>query len=75
MDYAVAMTSTPAVIPDGLFLRLQEQLDEPQLVELTALIALENHRARFNHAFGIGSQDFSEGQFCVLPDRTSVAYA
>ncbi len=42
-------------------------LDEAQLVELTNIIALENYRARFNWAFGIADQGFSEGAYCVPP--------
>jgi hypothetical protein len=38
-------------------------------VELTAAIAWENYRARFDHAWDIGAQGFSEGAFCVLPER------
>jgi hypothetical protein len=36
-------------------------------VELTATIAWENYRARFDHAFGIEGEGFSEGAFCALP--------
>jgi hypothetical protein len=38
-------------------------------VELTACIAWENYRARFDHAFGVESENFSEGSFCALPVR------
>ena len=34
------------------------------------LRCLENCRARFDHAFGIEAENFSEGTFCALPDRT-----
>jgi AhpD family alkylhydroperoxidase len=71
IDYAVAMTSTPAVIPDELFEALRARFDERQLVELTSAIAIENYRARFNWAFGIGSQGFAEGAACALPERPS----
>jgi hypothetical protein len=37
------------------------------MVELTSAIAWENYRARFDHAFGIESQEFSAGAFCPLP--------
>ncbi len=40
-----------------------------QLVELTAAIAWENYRARFDHAFGIEAQGFSAGAYCPLPER------
>jgi hypothetical protein len=32
------------------------------------VIALENHRARFNTGLGLDAQGFSEGAFCVVPD-------
>ena len=74
LEYAEAMSATPAVIPDELFERLRARWDERQLVELTSAIALENFRARFNHAFGMGAQGFSEGAVCARPDtRTSSA--
>jgi 4-carboxymuconolactone decarboxylase len=71
LEYAEGMTRTPAVVPDRLFDALRERLDEAQLVELTAAIAWENYRARFNHAFDVGSQGFSEGAYCLLPAATS----
>jgi alkylhydroperoxidase family enzyme len=69
LDYAVEMTRTPVEVPDALFAALRAELDEAQLVELTAAIAWENYRARFDHAFGIGAQGFSEGAWCPLPER------
>lgn len=71
LDLTVAMTRTPADIPDELFDRLAEHLDEAQLVELVHEIALENYRARFNWAFGIGSQGFAHGGFCVRPETAT----
>ena len=68
MDYAGAMCRTPAQVPDELFARLREHLDEEQMVELTHHIALENLRGRFNVAFGIGAAGFSEGMVCAVPD-------
>src|SRR5271166_3532333 len=69
LDYAVAMTATPVNVPDELFAALRARLDEAQIVEITAAIAWENYRARFNHALEIGAQGFSEGAFCVVPER------
>ena len=71
LDYAAAMTRTPANIPEDLFAALRERFDEAQMVELTTAIALENYRARFNHAFGIGSQGFSEGAYCPVPETSA----
>jgi AhpD family alkylhydroperoxidase len=67
LDYAVCMTRAPMVVPDDLFFELGSQLGMPALVELTAAIAWENYRARFNHAFGAKEEGYSEGAFCLLP--------
>lgn len=53
LEYAEAMSRTPVVVPDALFDALKSRLTPAQLVELTAVIAQENFRARFNHAFGL----------------------
>ena len=70
LRYAEAMTRTPVEVPDELFAALRARLDPRQMVELTSSIAWENYRARFDHAFGIESQEFSAGAFCPLPART-----
>jgi alkylhydroperoxidase family enzyme len=67
LAYADAMTRTPVELPDEMFSSLRAKFDEAQLVELTANIAWENYRARFNHAFGLEAEGFSEGVFCALP--------
>jgi alkylhydroperoxidase family enzyme len=58
--YAELMTVTPVKIPDAIFAELQKHFNSAQLVELTSAIAWENYRARFNHAFGIESEGFSD---------------
>lgn len=68
LDYSVAMTQTPVELPDELFAALRQHLNEAQMVELTAAIAWENYRARFNHAFGVEAQGFSEGAYCPMPE-------
>lgn len=65
LDLAVGMTRTPVEVSDELFAALREHFDAAQLVELCNEIALENYRARFNWAFGIGSQDFTAGGYCA----------
>ena len=69
LDYAVAMTETPVHVSDELFETLRKHFDDAQMIELTAAIAWENFRARFNHAMGIEAQGFSEGAYCALPER------
>jgi alkylhydroperoxidase family enzyme len=63
------MTTTPVSVTDELVAELGKHFDERELVELTAAIAWENWRARFNHAFGIQAQGFTEGAFCPIPER------
>ena len=69
LEYADGMTQTPVVVSDALFARLREKFSDAQLVELTSAIAWENYRARFDHAFGIEAENFSEGTYCALPVR------
>ena len=69
LEYADRMTRTPVEVPDALFARLREKFSEPELVELTSGIAWENYRARFDHAFGIEAENFTEGAVCALPVR------
>ena len=64
---------TPAAVTDELFAALQERFDAEQLVELTAGIAWENWRARFNWAFDIGATGFREGAACPVPVHSGQA--
>jgi alkylhydroperoxidase family enzyme len=72
LEYADAMTHTPVEVPEALFARLREKFEEAQLVELTATLAWENYRARFDHAFGVEAEGFSSGSYCALPVKTDV---
>jgi alkylhydroperoxidase family enzyme len=67
LRYADAMTETPVEVPDELFAELRKHFSPQQMVELTSAIAWENYRARFDHAFGIESEGFSEGAVCAVP--------
>jgi AhpD family alkylhydroperoxidase len=73
IDYAAGMSKTPVEVPDALFAALRENFDEAQIVELTAAIALENYRGRFNWALGIGSQGFADGQVRVEAEVAGTA--
>ncbi len=75
MEYAEELTSEPVQVPDELFGRLREHFDEGQIVELTAAIAIENFRARFNNALDIAPAGFSEGLYCPIPDQQRTAAA
>lgn len=68
MEYAEEMSQTNVEISDELFAKLREHLDNEQIVELTAGIAIENFRSRFNNALEIPSAGFSDGQYCPLPE-------
>ncbi len=60
IEYAEAMTETPPTVDDELVKRLRAHFDEAQLVELTAIVCLENVRSRFNSAVGLPRQGFKE---------------
>ena len=75
IDYAEAITKTPAEVTDEQFAALSEHFDEEQMVELTQAIAWENWRARFNWAFDIGAAGFREGAACPVPVSTEQAAA
>jgi alkylhydroperoxidase family enzyme len=62
LEYAERMTHTGQKVDDALFARLKAHFSEPQIVELTAAIAFENFRSKFNPALGVEAQGF-----CLLP--------
>jgi len=66
LEYAEALTITGQRVSDELFARLRALFDEAQIVELTAVVALENFRSKFNVPLGVESQGF-----CLLPHLPS----
>ena len=62
LRYAEQMTRVPAEISDATFEQIRNFFSSEQIVELTAAIALENFRARFNCALKIESDGL-----CMLP--------
>ncbi|HTY78397.1 MAG TPA: hypothetical protein VMI34_11315 [Candidatus Bathyarchaeia archaeon] len=58
LEYAEVMTITGQRVTDELFGRLRAHFDEAQIVELTAAVALENFRSKFNVPLGVESQGF-----------------
>jgi alkylhydroperoxidase family enzyme len=58
LEYAERITITGEKVDDDLFARVRAHFDESQVVELTAAIALENFRSKFNPALGIEAQGF-----------------
>lgn len=70
IELAVEMAKTPVELPPELLDGLNRWFDEAQLVELSAAVAWENYRARFNRVFGVRAAGFSgEAVFCALPER------
>jgi 4-carboxymuconolactone decarboxylase len=66
LRYAVALTRTPADVPEEMFNDLREQFNPSQMVELTTAIAWENFRARFNRGFGVEAQGFTQDAACPV---------
>jgi alkylhydroperoxidase family enzyme len=62
LDYAERMTRTGEKISDDFFAELRAEFSEAEIVELTAAIALENFRSKFNPALGVEAQGF-----CLVP--------
>ncbi|HZY75654.1 MAG TPA: carboxymuconolactone decarboxylase family protein [Jatrophihabitantaceae bacterium] len=60
LEYAEAMTDTPPTVDDVLVATLLDSLGEAALIELTAVIALENMSARSNVALGIESEGYAD---------------
>ena len=58
LEYAEAMTVTGRKVTDELFTELRAAFSEAEIVELTAAVALENFRSKFNVALGIEAQGF-----------------
>ena len=72
LELSEAMTATPVDVPETLFRALERELGAAGLVELSATIAWENYRARFNHTFGAESEGYTEAAFCAVPARPSL---
>jgi alkylhydroperoxidase family enzyme len=60
LEYAEAMTATPPTVSDEQSARLQKELGEAAVVELTTMVAVENLRSRVNSAFGLTGQGFAD---------------
>ncbi|HEU0154942.1 MAG TPA: hypothetical protein VFQ82_02650 [Stellaceae bacterium] len=62
LDYAERITITGEDVDDELFGRVAALFGEAEIVELTAAIALENFRSKFNPTLRVEAQGF-----CMLP--------
>ena len=58
LEYAEKMTITGEKVTDELWGRLRGHFTEAQLVELTAAVAVENFRSKFNVPLGVEAQGF-----------------
>ena len=65
LEYAERITTTGQKVDDALFAELKKHFTEGQIVELTAAIAMENFRSKFNPPLGIEAQGF-----CMVPKRS-----
>jgi alkylhydroperoxidase family enzyme len=70
LRYTEGMTQTPAEVSEAVFDGLKQHFNTAQIVELTAMIAFENLRARFNRALHIEADGF-----CALPENHPVRKA
>jgi AhpD family alkylhydroperoxidase len=73
LEYAEAVSATPVEVSEELFDRLRARFDEAAIVELTAAIAFENYRGRFNHAVGLESEGFCERPAAERPPVETAA--
>jgi alkylhydroperoxidase family enzyme len=64
LEYAERITYTDQKVDDSLVDRLKLHFTDAQIVELTAAIAMENFRSKFNPPLGVEAQGF-----CVVPKR------
>jgi len=70
LELCERMTYTKKRVTDRFFNRLKRHFSEEELVELAAIVALENFRSKFNPVFAVESQGF-----CPLPAVKQVAEA
>ena len=64
LEYAERITYTDQRVDDALVDQLKKHYTDAQIVELTAAIAMENFRSKFNPPLGIEAQGF-----CMVPPR------
>lgn len=62
LAWADAMTLSHLDTTDALFTRLKNCYSDDEIVELTAAIAFENFRSKFNNAFRVPSLGFWQPQ-------------
>ena len=70
LELAERMTYTDQRVTEEFFQELQKEFTDEELVELAAVIAMENFRSKFNPVFGIEANNF-----CPLPGVQQAADA
>ena len=64
LEYAERITYTDQKVDNDLVDQLKRHFTDAQIVELTAAIAMENFRSKFNPPLGIEAQGF-----CLIPKK------
>lgn len=64
LEFAEKATITGQRVEPELITRLKQHFDDAQIVELSAAVALENFRSKFNVPLGVEAQGF-----CIVPAR------
>lgn len=64
LEYAERITFTDQKVDEALVEALKKHYTDSQIVEMTAAIAMENFRSKFNPPLGIEAQGF-----CVIPKK------
>ncbi|OFX02773.1 MAG: hypothetical protein A3D94_21060 [Alphaproteobacteria bacterium RIFCSPHIGHO2_12_FULL_66_14] len=64
LEYAERITYTDQKVDDALVDKLKQHFTDAQIVELTAAIAMENFRSKFNPSLGVEAQGF-----CMVPTK------
>ncbi len=58
LEYAEAMSATPPTVDDDMMARLRAAFEPEAIVELSAVVALQNMSARFNTALDANAHGF-----------------
>jgi alkylhydroperoxidase family enzyme len=64
LEYGERMTITGETVDEEFFAKLREHFSETEVIELTAGIAMENFRSKFNAPLKVQAQGF-----CPVPQR------
>ena len=64
LEYGQRMPITGQSVDDAFYAQLAQHFDDAQIVELTASIAMENFRSKFNVPLQVEAQGF-----CPLPNN------